>query len=440
MKEEFLHYLWKYGLYDKDGLCDAEGNRITVVNPGSYNRDSGPDFFNARILIAGTHWAGNVEIHTHSSHFNTHGHRTDPAYNNVILHVVAFNDARVFNEAGQELLTVGLKFNPVLYDRYEELVNNPCAIACQDYTAGIDPVLVRQWLNALAIERLARKSEVIVSIAAETGNDWEEVFYRMICRYFGFRVNSEPFEMLARVLPFRIIRKHSDDVFRIEALLFGSAGMLDEGLFREAINDRYYVDLIKEFKVFASKYSLKPLHGYIWKFGRLRPVNFPTLRISQLARMLTVSGGLFSRVLEEDDPEKMKKLFEVPASEYWEEHYVFGKKVLNTSRKTGSQATDILLINAVIPCMFVYGRERARQDLCDKAVSFLETLPPEDNVVIKEWKDAGIGAGSALYSQALLQLRNEYCRKRRCLDCRIGGRLISQGIRLRDEEQLMLEP
>lgn len=440
MKEEFLHYLWKYGLYDKESLADSEGNQITIVSPGLYNHDSGPDFFDARIMIAGTLWAGNVEIHILASHFNLHCHQNDPAYNNVILHAVAINDATVINSAGNELLTVELKFDKALYERYENLVNNPCTIACQDHAGRMDPVLVRQWLSALAVERLGRKSEAIMEIARETGNDWEEVFYRMICRYFGFRVNSEPFEMLARALPFKIIRKHSDNIFTIEALLYGAAGMLDEGMFREAINDRYYVDLIREFRVFSSKYSIKPLHGFIWKFGRLRPVNFPTLRISQLAHMLSVSGGLFSRVIEQEDHEELKKLFEVPASEYWEDHFIFGKKALNITRRTGSQATDILLINAIIPVMFVYGKSRGRQDIIDRAVSFLECMAPEENIIINEWKAAGIEAGSAFHSQALLQLRNEYCRKRRCLDCRIGGRLVSMGLKFRDEDQLMMEP
>jgi hypothetical protein len=440
MKEEFLHYLWKYSLYDSDNLGDADGNKITVVHPGLYNRDAGPDFFNAKILISGTLWAGNVEIHTRSSHFNSHGHQNDPAYNNVILHIVAVNDTKVYNSLGVEVLTAVLNFDPSLYDRYEALVNNPCIIACQDNITKTGALLISQWLSFLAIERLERKSDPIMKIASSTGNDWEEVFYRMLCRYFGFRVNAEPFEMLANALPFRIIRKHADNIFQIESLLFGTAGMLDEGLFREAINDSYYRDLTREFKILSSKYSIQPLHGWIWKFSRLRPVNFPTVRISQLARMLSVSGGLFSRVLETNDINSLKTLFEVPASEYWDDHFVFGRKTSNSAKKTGSLATEILVINAVIPVMFVYGKTRGRQEICDLAVSLLESTPAEDNIIITEWRSAGIAAESAFYTQALIQLRNEYCRKRRCLDCRIGNKLISSGMKLKNDDELMMEP
>ncbi len=441
MKEEFLHYLWKYSLYDKEKLSDAEGNRISVIHPGIYNRDSGPDFFNARISIGGTVWAGNVEIHTAASHFDLHGHQNDPAYNNVILHIVAENDRKVYNNKGEEVLTSTIKFDPGLYDRYESLVNNPYIIACQDELNRADYILVHLWLNSQAVERLEKKSGAILKIFAETGNDWEETFYRMLCRYFGFRVNSEPFEMLANVLPFRIIRKHADNLFQIEALLFGASGMLDDGLFREALADEYYKNLLREYKILSSKYSIQAIHGWLWKFSRLRPANFPTVRISQLAHMLSVAGGLFSRVLEAEEIEKLKDLFEVPASDYWNDHFVFGgKKSRSVIKKTGSQATDILIINAVIPVIFIYGRSRDRQDFCDRALYLLENTEAEENIITNEWKAAGINAESAFYSQALIQLRNEYCKKRRCLDCRIGDTLISMGKTLKADEELLLEP
>jgi hypothetical protein len=440
MKEEFLHYLWKYSLYNKDRLTDPDGNRILVIHPGLYNRDSGPDFFNARISIGGTLWAGNVEIHTLSSHFDVHGHQKDPAYNNVILHIVAKNDRTVFNSKGEELLTAEIEYDPDLYERYESLVNNPYIIACQEDLRKTDHIMVSHWLGSLAIERLERKTESILKIFSETGSDWEETFYRMLCRYFGFRVNSEPFEMLSNALPFRIIRKHSDNLFQIEALLFGAAGMLEEGLFREAISDKYYLNLIREYKILSAKYSIQPVHGLLWKFSRLRPVNFPTIRISQLAHMLSIAGGLFSRVIEAREIPQLKALFEVPASDYWDDHFVFGKKSRKFPKNTGSQATDILIINAVIPVMFVYGRSRDRQDICNNAISLLENIPAEQNIITEEWKTAGIDAGSAFYSQALIQLRNEYCKKRRCLDCRIGSTLISMGKKLKQDEELLLEP
>lgn len=439
MKEEFLHYLWKYGLYYKEKLVDPDGRPITVLNPGTYNRDSGPDFFNARIIIDGTTWAGNVEIHMSASDFDNHGHQNDPAYNNVIIHIVLKNDRKVYNSRGEEIFTVAIAYDDSIYERYLSLVNNPYIIACQDDIKKAGHVNIQYWLNALAIERLELKTGPVQMMLDETGNDWDEVLYRMLCRYFGFRVNSEPFERLARTIPFRIIRKHTDDIFQIEALLFGAAGMLDEKLFKEAINDDYYARLIREFKILGSKYSIKPLHGWIWKFSKLRPVNFPTVRISQLARMLSVSGGLFSRVIGTGDPKMMKELFEVPVSDYWEDHFVFGRKSSRSVKKTGSQATDILIINAIVPLLFVFGKQRHRQDLCEKAVILLEDTPAEINLITKEWSRTGIIAKSAFQSQALLQLRNEYCRKRRCLDCRIGNRLLAMGKELKEEKDILLE-
>lgn len=439
MKEEFLHYLWKYNLYDQERLTDEDGNKITVINPGEYNRDSGPDFFNARLIIDGTLWAGNVEIHVRASHFDTHGHYSNPNFDNIILHVVAENDKKIFNSRGEAIPATRLIYDSRLYDSYQNLVNNPFVIACQHDIGKLDQVFVRHWISTLVVERLQDKCGQISRLLSETGNDWEEVLYRLLVRYFGFRVNTEPFEMLAKALPFKVIRKHSDDPFQIEAMLFGTAGMLDEALFREALSDAYYVRLIKEYKILSAKYSLKPLHGWIWKFARLRPANFPTIRISQLSAMLSVTGGLFSRVLEADDVNRLKDLLEVSASEYWNDHYVFGKKSRKYQKSTGTQAKDIILINAIIPLIFMYGRVRDSVDICEKAMSFLEEIHPEENSIIDEWRNAGIISDSAFDTQGLIQLRNNYCKKRKCIDCRIGARLISLGMTLKDQSDLILE-
>lgn len=440
MKEEFLHYLWKYKLYHTDKLYDDNGNKIVVISPGEYNRDSGPDFFNARIRIEETEWAGNVEIHFRSSQWYEHGHNTDPAYDNVILHIVTYNDKKVVNTRGTEIPASVISFDQHIFEKYISLINNPFVIACQPDIRTIESFYLDHWLSNLAVERLKDKSEHILNIFYDTGNDWDETFYRMLARYFGFRVNREPFGLLATTLPFRIIRKHSDNLFQIEALLFGTAGFLEEKLFREAINDIYYAELVKEYKILSSKYTLSPLDGWIWKFSRLRPANFPTVRIAQLAAILTITGGLFSKVIEIDDIAKLRKMFEVQASEYWDNHYLFGKPGRLMPKCTGSQAADIILINTVIPLLFVYGRYRNSYDICEKALNFLDNIDPESNSVVSEWESAGINAESALYSQALLQLKNNYCSKRRCLDCRIGAKIISSGKRLKEPDELILEP
>jgi hypothetical protein len=440
MKEEFLHYLWKYSLFDAEKLSDDAGGRIVVLNPGEYNRDSGPDFFNARLIIDGTEWAGNVEIHLRASDFDNHHHNEDPAFDNVILHVVAENDRKVFNTKGKELLTSVLVYDPLLYEKYLSLVNNHATIACEGLADKIDPFCVRHWIGSVAVERLSGKSEYISRILHATANDWEETCYRLIARYFGFRVNTGPLEMLASALPVKVIRKHSDDRFQVEALLFGTAGMLEEGLFREAINDTYYLDLIREFRILSAKYGLKPIHGWLWKFSKLRPANFPSIRISQLAAMLSASEGLFSRVLGAADIDELRALFSVSASRYWDDHFVFGKISREYSKATGLQAADILLINAVIPLLFCYGSYHNSDLIRGKAVSLLEEIDPEENLIIREWKSAGISADSAFITQGLTELRNNYCRKRRCLECGIGNRLINKGEVLRKQDDLMLEP
>jgi hypothetical protein len=440
MKEEFLHYLWKYGLYETDRLYDRNGNPIIVIHPGEYNRDAGPDFFNARIFLDGTEWAGNIEIHTKSSHFELHGHNRDHSYDNVILHIVAEDDKKVLNARGEEVLTIEIDFDRSLYERYIDLVNFPYIIACQDNLKKLDSFFIRHWLHSMVIERFQSKTELILKILEETGNDWEETFYRILTRYFGFRVNTEPFEMLATALPFKLIRKHADNRFQVEALLFGTSGMLEDGLFREALKDDYYRELIREYKILSAKYSLQPMHGWIWKFSRLRPVNFPTIRISQLAAMLSVTDCLFSKVIEAANINDLIRYFEVAASDYWEDHFVFGKRSRRVSKNTGTTATDILLINAVIPAIFVHGYSRNSNEACERALDFLDKIRPEENSIINEWKTAGIEAESAFYTQALIQLRNEYCKKRRCLDCRIGSKLISLGRTLKNQEELILEP
>jgi len=440
MKEEFLHFVWKYGLYDRSSLLDSEGNLITVLNPGEYNRDSGPDFFNARIIYDGTLWAGNIEIHILSSHFNLHGHHTDRMYDNIILHLVHRNDRKVHNSKGEELLTVELSFDDKIHEKYLSLLSNPYIIACHDEVKYIDSALLSNWFDSLVVERLERKAVPILAILQNTGNDWEETFYRLLSRYFGLRVNTGPFEMLATALPFRILRKHSDNIFQTEALLFGMAGLLQEGLFKEAITDRYYKDLNKEFSILKSKYSLQSLNGWIWKFARLRPSNFPTIRISQLAAMLTATGGLFSMILELRDIDKLRQLFQVSASSYWDDHYLFGSTRKGNPKNTGSQLADIIIINAVIPLLYVYGKLRDRHDYSELALMFLGQMESENNSVIREWSKTGVVACSALASQALLQLREYYCRKRKCLECRVGFRLVSSGVRLKDQDQLLLEP
>lgn len=440
MKEEFLHWLWKNRLFDADRLCDREAGPIEVINPGEYNRDSGPDFFNTRLKIDGTVWAGNTEIHINASDWYRHGHHTDHAYDNVILHLVHNNDAEAFTASGRRLLTSSLGFDEAIWENYLDFVNSPTLLACSGLIGNPDPFVVKHWLYSLAVGRLERKSIETGEMLERTGNDWEETLYRLVSRYFGFRVNTDPFEMLASHLPLRIIRKHSDNLLQVEALLFGTAGLLDEALFREAVKDEYYLLLSREYRVLRTKYSLQPVDGWMWKFHRLRPANFPTVRLSQLAALLTHSDGLFSRVLECENTGKLRDLLGVRASEYWNTHYLFGREVPRTNGQAGRQSVDLLIINAVVPLLFVYGKLRQQPDWCDRAVDLLDSLPPEENSIVNDFTEAGLRPDSAFASQALIELRTSWCRYHKCLDCHIGSSLIGMGHKMRGSSSLFLEP
>lgn len=440
MKEEFLHWLWKNRLFDAGRLCDGEAGKIDVINPGDYNRDSGPDFFNTRLSINGTIWAGNTEIHINASDWYKHGHHTDHAYDNVILHLVHNNDTETFTASGRKLITASPEYDPVLWENYLDFVNNPALLACSGLIDRTDVFIVKHWLYTLGVERIKRKSDEICEMFDKTGNDWEETLYRLVSRYFGFRVNTDPFEMLASRLPLKIIRKHADNLNQVEALLLGTAGLLDEALFREAVTDDYYLLLSREYRLLKIKYSLQPVEGWMWKFHRLRPANFPTVRLSQMAALLAHSDGLFSRVLECNDTADLRKLLSVSASVYWNNHYLFAKKVRRTTGHAGRQSVDLLIINAIAPLLFAYGKIKQQNDRCEKAIDLLDSLPPEENNIVSDFAVAGINPESAFASQALIELRTVWCRHHRCLDCRIGSSLIALGHKIRDSRSLFLEP
>lgn len=440
MKEEFLHWLWKNRLFDESLLTSDGSCKIEILTPGEYNRDSGPDFFNTRLIINGTEWAGNTEIHINASDWYRHGHHTDHSYDNVILHLVSNNDCETYTASGRKLVTARLAYDDVLWENYLNLVNNPTPLACGRYASTLDMFRIRHWLNSLAVDRLEHKSNEISEKLRKNNNDWEGTLYWLISRYFGFRVNTDPFEQLATRLPLKVIKKHADNLLQVESLLFGTAGMLDEALFREAINDGYYRLLMREYSVLRTKYSLQPVEGWTWKFHRLRPANFPTIRISQLAALLTGRHGLFSRILECTNAGQLYEILTVKASAYWNDHYIFGKKSTERTCAAGKESADLLIINAVVPLLFVYGRAKQQQEICERALDILESLPPEDNSLITDYTSAGIIPDSAFTTQALIELRTLWCRFHRCLDCHIGSSLIALGHNLDRSESLFLEP
>lgn len=420
--EKFLHYIWKYRLFEDSNLTDQNNNRIEIINQGTQNFDAGPDFFNAKIKINETIWAGNIEIHINSSDWKKHKHQNDRTYDNVILQIVLNNDAEIYRTNGEIIPTCTINFNNKLLEKYNGLTYNKDTISCSNEINQVNDFTIKSWLNSLMIERLENKTNDINRILSYTNNNWAETFYITLARSFGFKVNSDIFELTAKSLPSTILAKHKNNLFQIEALLFGQAGFLSEN----NCNDRYFIDLQKEYNFLKAKYKLSSQDNYLLKFLRLRPANFPTIRISQLAQLIHKSSHLFSEIIESKNIESIIELFKVQASNYWKTHYVFGKISSQKDKNIGTIAINTIIINTVIPLIFIYGKKQGNDIFTEKALDFLENLNPEKNKITKEWKFVGISADSAYTSQALIQLYNEYCIPKKCLECRIGNVLITK--------------
>ena len=421
MKEEFLQFIWKQGLFIKNDLKTMDGKLVEIISPGQTNSDSGPDFFNARVRIGETIWAGNVEIHQKSSHWYQHRHDTDAAYNNVILHVVEQHDKPV-QVKNHELPTLEIRYPAEILENYEQLLKSKRWVPCEEKLPDVDPFILRFWYSSLMIERLQSKTGDILTILEQNKSNWNETFYQLLSRNFGMKTNALPFEMLAKSLPLNVLSKHKNNLFQLEALLFGQSGLLNATL----LGDDYFLSLRKEYSYLYKKYGLSGIESYLWKFMRLRPINFPTIRIAQLATLIHHSSALFSRILETENPNELRKLFDVSASEYWNTHYSFNKISKDNHTKTlGDTAFNNLVINTIVPMLFVYGDQHLDQTMKDRALQLLEKLAPESNQIIRKWNEMGIDCRSAFETQALLQLKNSYCANKKCLNCQLGAKIIT---------------
>jgi len=422
--EEFLHYIWKHALLDRSKLKTTEGKPIEIIQTGLHNHDSGPDFFSAKLKIDNTLWAGNVEVHINASDWNAHKHQFDDAYKNVILHVVWNNDANITIPGGFALHALELK-NIVphsIHAHYEEFRNSAKRIPCEDEIHKVNELTRVSWMDRLVAERLERKTSVIDTKLKKSINDWEETFYQTLLRNLGNPINTEPFERLGSALPYKILAKHRPNVFEIEALLLGQAGLL-EGKFK----DEYAQKLQKEYSYLKHKYGLTPITKAEWKFMRIRPPHFPTFRLAQLAAILTKHGRLFRLIMEAEKVDDVAKLLSVSPSEYWHTHYSFDKESpRKTSGIMGKPMTEMLLINAIVPLLFTYGKNTGNEEACDKALELLHSLKAESNSVITKWASLKINAADAYETQALLQLKKEYCDKRKCIQCAIGHELLKK--------------
>ena len=400
---------------DKD-LNTTEGEAVDIVATGYRNTDSGPDYLEAKIRIGDKLWAGHVEIHVKSSDWNRHGHQNDKAYKNVILHVVYENDTQV-----NEIPTLELKghFDESLFTQYQRLISSKNWIPCEK-SIGQVPVFTRlSWLDRMAVERLESKSETVTKILEANQFDWEDALYKLLMRYIGLKVNNEAFEYLANILPFKTLLKHADNLLQVEAMLMGCAGFLEADFTEE-----YPLLLKREFAVMRAKFNLLTMPAERWRFMRMRPSSFSTIRLSQMAQLIHKNGCLFSKIKAAKDTTEVKALFDVKASEYWETHYRFEVPTDSKPKHLGETTADVLIINAVVPLLFCYGKLHKDESYCDTAMQFLEDTEAEDNAIIRHYAQCGITAENAMQTQAMLHLYNMYCKRKRCLECRIGNVLL----------------
>ena len=421
MTEAFLQYLWQHKLLDGN-LTTTDGLPLVVESPGEKNLDAGPDFFNARLRIGDVQWAGNVEVHVRASEWNQHGHSADMAYNNVILHVVYIHDCDVTLSGGKKVATVAVAdaVPDQVWQNYVRLQEPPDGtIACADRLSEIPDFLIGVNKERMLVERMERKSGQVKSLLKETKGNWEETCYRLTAHYFGSKINDVPFDLLTKVTPLSVAAKFRDNAFRVEALYMGQAGFLDTDF-----EDDYPRALQREYDYLQMAYKLKPLEKYLWKFFRLRPSSFPTIRISQFAGLISKTRNLFSKLLEADGVEALRSLYEVSASDYWNTHYTFDTPAQECPKSLGKGFVDVLIVNAWAPLLFQYGVEHGEDAFKQKAFDLLRKLPPENNRIVRLWRAAGVEAKHAADTQALLQSYNVYCRPKRCLDCQLAFRIL----------------
>lgn len=423
MHESFLYYIWQFQYFDKRELQTTDGEALEVLHTGFRNHHAGPDFSNSRVKIGQMVWIGNVEIHVHASEWIQHKHDGDNAYNNVVLHVVWNNDKPVVCRDGSALKTLELKHrvSEQLILQYRKLTNNPETIPCSSFFPQVNSITKLDMFDKAVTTRLEAKANEIGRFLERNNSDWEETAYQLICRNFGFKVNTEPFQQLSRSIPYRVLMKHADKKLHIEALLFGQAGFLEEDS-----QDDYHALLKREYSILSRKFNLVAtrLDKAQWRFLRLRPANFPTTRIAQLASVLGSHKNLFSNILEASAYDSLVALFTTRQSEYWQWHYQFFKIQQNPVPPIGSESINNLIINTVVPLLICYGKTKDAQRYTDQALDILHAVPSEKNSIVELWKKLGVNSKSAFYSQALLELHNNYCIRRRCLDCSIGFAII----------------
>ncbi len=424
MEESLLHFIWRFQHFKSRKLTATDGSEVSVLHPGVGNPHAGPDFAQAKIRIGDIVWNGHVEIHIRASDWNRHGHQHDEAYDNVILHVVWENDENVMRRDGTTIPALELKgiVDDKVIDNYHNLMRPEDEVLCGRFLQSVKRITIYNMLDRALTERLKKKSDRIFREIALAGNDWEEIAWRMLCRNFGFKTNAEPFYELGKSLPVKILKKEAHVPLAVAALLFGQAGFLDED--REG---EYFLVLKKEYGFKKKKYRLeKRLEKHQWKFLRLRPPNFPTIRLAQLAALIASHPNLFSFFIHWEKAKDLLDGLATKQSAYWQKHYNFSLKANKPLGSLGKASRENILINTAAPLLFAYGMHKDDEELKEKAVRLLTAVKAEQNHLTRKWTAAGWQIRSAFDSQAVIELFTEYCGRKRCLSCAIGAEIIAK--------------
>lgn len=420
MKEDFLHYLWKFKKFDTLNLKTAQDEQITIIKTGDYLELAGPDFFNAQITIGNQKWAGNVEIHLKSSDWYVHGHEKDAAYENVILHVVWEHDTEIFSRDNNEIPVLILKdyVASEILSNYNSLVMPKSWIFCEKDIGKIDDFIIKNWQERLFFDRLERKSKFIYDLLEETNQDWEGVLFVLLAKNFGLNTNGNSFLQIAKSIPFSIVRKESFEIENLEALLLGTSGLLNDDK-----EDIYFTDLKLRYYYLLNKYQLEKRHIDSVQFFKHRPDNFPTIRLSQLANLYHKHQNLFSKVTVLKSVKSVYELLNVSASVYWSNHYQFDKESLRKPKSLSKSFMDLIIINTIIPIQFAYSNIRG-ESIAEELIAFMNEVTPEKNAIIDKFQSFGVSAKNAFETQTLLELKNEYCNQKACLKCVLGVELL----------------
>lgn len=423
--ELLLHYCWKHKMFPLKELVTTDGKVVEVIDPGLHNHNAGPDFFNAKVKIDGTLWVGNVEIHDRSTDWFVHGHDKDAAYNNVVLHVAEVINGDVTTQAGNTIPQMQLSVPQYVREHYEELLREDKYPRCYKIVPQLSRLQIHSWMSALQTERLEQKTQAISKRLEQAEGSWEAAYFTTLARNFGFGVNGDAFETWAKNIPLSQVGHHRDDPFQVEAFFFGQAGLLEpqtipEHYQGEALNEGYFSRLRNEYLYLAHKFGLQPMDANLWRFLRLRPQNFPHIRLSQLVTLYVEHRTEMSRLLECETTKDLQKMLQTHVTPYWETHYTFGSTSCKTEKMLSTASINLIIINTAIPVLFAYGRHKQKEVYCDRAFDMLEELKAENNHITRMWRECGIEVQNAGDSQALIQLKKEYCDRKECLRCRIG--------------------